>query len=101
MSQAKETLAKLTDEVDLMVETAYNKLERTRQMLKVSEEVLALRRESNRVRQEELLRGAALNSQAEATSAQEYDAKALLLQSQLDYLRAHDELLDAMGRTPE
>jgi outer membrane protein TolC len=101
MSQAKETLAKLTDEVDLTVETAYNKLERTRQMLKVSEEVLALRRESNRVRQEELLRGAALNSQAEATSAQEYDAKALLLQSQLDYLRAHDELLDAMGRTPE
>ncbi|HWC20201.1 MAG TPA: TolC family protein, partial [Terriglobales bacterium] len=28
MSQAKETLAKLTDEVDLTVETAYNKLER-------------------------------------------------------------------------
>jgi len=99
-SQAKETLAKLTDAVELSVETAYNKLERTREMLKVSEEVLALRTESNRVRQQELLRGAALNSQAESATAQEYDAKALLLQSQMDYLQAHDELLDAMGSAP-
>jgi len=101
LSQAKENLAKLTDAVDLSVETAYNKLERTRQMLKVSEEVLALRTESNRVRQQELIRGAALNSQADTATAQEYDAKALLLQTQLDYLQSHDELLDAMGSAPE
>lgn len=99
LSQAKETLAKLRDEVDLAVETAYNKVERTEQMRKVSEEVLALRSESNRVRQDELLLGAALRSQAEATTAQEYDAKALLLQSQLDYQQASDELLNAMGGT--
>jgi outer membrane protein TolC len=101
LSQAKENLAKRMDAVELSVETAYNKLERTREMLKVSEEVLALRTESNRVRQQELIRGAALNSQADAATAQEYDAKALLLQSQMDYLQAHDELLDAMGSTPE
>jgi outer membrane protein TolC len=101
LSQAKETLAKLTDEVDLSVETAYNKLEKARQMVKVSEEVLALRTESNRVRQQELLQGAALKSQADTATAQEYDAKTLLLQSQMDYLQAHDELLDAMGSRPE
>jgi outer membrane protein TolC len=101
LSQAKEQLAKLTDAVELLVETAYNKLERTRQMLKVSEEVLDLRTESNRVRQQELIRGAALNSQADTATAQEYDAKALLLQSQMGYLQAHDELLDAMGSAPE
>ena len=101
LSQARENLAKVTDVVELSVERAYNKLERTQQMLKVSEEVLALRIESNRVRQQELLRGAALNSQADAATAQEYDAKALLLQSQLDYQQAHDELLDAMGSRPE
>jgi len=101
LSQAKEMLAKLSDEVDLSVETAYNKLERTRQMLKVSEEVLALRTESNRVLQQELLQGAALNSQTDMANAQEYDARALLLQTQLDSLQAHDELLDAMGSTPE
>jgi outer membrane protein TolC len=100
LSQAKENLAKLTDAVELSVETAYNKLERTHEVLKVSEEVLALRTESNRVRQQELTRGAALNSQASTTTAQEFDARALLLQSQLDYLQAHDELLDAMGSVP-
>jgi len=101
LSQAKENLAKLTDAVDLSVETAYNKLERTHEMLKVSEEVLALRAESNRVRQQELIRGAALNSQANTATAQEYDANALLLQSQMDYLLAHDELLNAMGSAPD
>jgi outer membrane protein TolC len=101
LSQAKENLAKLTDAVELSVQTAYNKLERTREMLKVSEEVLALRTESSRVRQQELTRGAALTSQADTATAQEYDAKALLLQSQMGYLQAHDELLDAMGSAPE
>jgi outer membrane protein TolC len=101
LSQAKENLAKLTDGLELTVETAYNKLDRTQQMLKVSEEVVALRDESNRVMQQKLLLGAALNSQAANTTAQQYDAKALLLQSQLDFLQAHDELLNAIGRTPE
>ena len=101
LSQAKENLAKLADQVELAVETAYNKLERTQQMLKVSEEVLALRSESSRVLQQELLQGAALKSQAATSTAQEYEAKALLLQSQLDYSQAHDELVHAMGRIPE
>jgi len=99
LSQAKENLAKLTDAVEVSVQTAYNRLERTQQMLKVSEEVLSLRTESNRVRQQELIRGAALNSQADIATAQEYDAKALLLQSQLDYFEAHDEIIHAMGGT--
>jgi hypothetical protein len=89
-----------TDEVELAVETAYNKLERTQEMLRVSEEVLALLSESSRV-QQELLQGAALKSQAAMAAAQEYDAKALLLQSQLDYSEAQDEFIHAMGRTPE
>ena len=101
LAQAKENLARLTDEVELAVHTAYNKLERTQQMLKVSEEVVALRSESNRVLQQELLQGAALKSQAAMAAAQEYDAKALLLQSQLDYSQAHDEFIHAMGLAPE
>jgi outer membrane protein TolC len=101
LSQAKENLAKLTDQVELAVETAYNRLERTQQMLKVSEDVVALRSESNRVRQQELLQGAALKSQAAMSTAQEYQAKALLLQSQLDYSEAHDEFIYAMGLTPD
>ena len=101
LAQAKENLAKLADEVELAVETGYNKLERTQEMLKVSEDVLALRSESSRVLQQQLLQGSALKSQAAMAAAQEYDAKALLLQSQLDYSEAHDEFIHAMGRTPE
>jgi outer membrane protein TolC len=101
LAEAKENLARLTDEVELAVHTAYNKLDRTQQMLKVSEEVVTLRSESNRVLQQELLQGAALKSQAAMATAQEYDAKALLLQSQLDYSEAHDEFVHALGVAPE
>jgi outer membrane protein TolC len=101
VSQAKENLVRLTDEVEVAVETAYNKLERTRQMRSVSEEVLALRTESNRVLHQELVRGEALGSQADTGVAQELDARMLLLQSQLDYTQANDEVIHAMGRTPE
>src|SRR4029077_133140 len=91
LAQAKENLLRLTDEVELAIHSAYNRLERTEQMMKVSEEVVALRSESNRVLQQELLQGAALKSQAALATAQEYEAKTLLLQSQLDYSQAHDE----------
>ena len=100
-SQAKENLARLTDEVELAVQTAYNKLERTQEMRKVSEELLALRTESNRVLQQQLVRGEALSSQANLATAQELDARTLLLQSQLDYTQANDEIIHAIGRTPE
>ena len=101
LSQAQENLARVTDEVSVAVQTAYNKVERTQEMLKVSQELLALRTESNRVLHEELVRGEALSSQADMATAQEYDAKTLLLQSQLDYTQANDEIIHAMGRTPE
>ena len=101
LAQAKENVARVTDDVELAVQTAYNKLERTQEMLKVSQELLALRTESNRVLQQELVHGAALSSQADTAVAQEFDAKTSLLQSQLDYTQAHDELIDAIGRTPE
>ena len=39
----------MSDEVELRVQTAYNKMERTRQMITVSDELLALRSESERV----------------------------------------------------
>jgi len=101
LSQAKENLARITDEVELAVQTAYNKLERTQQMRKVSEELLALRTESNRVLHQELVRGEALGSQADLGLVQELDARTSLLQSQLDYTQANDEIIHAMGRTPQ
>ncbi|MGA7224314.1 MAG: TolC family protein [Candidatus Acidiferrales bacterium] len=101
VDEAKENLARVTDDVELKVKTALNKLDRTKEMVDVSEQVVALRDESSRVTSQKLLRGEALQSQADAAAAQELDAKALLLQSQLGYLQAHDELLEAMGVAPQ
>jgi outer membrane protein TolC len=101
LSQAKENLARVTDDVELTVQTAYNKLERTQEMRKVSEELLGLRTESSRVLHEQLARGEALSSQADTGIAQELDARTALLQSQLDYTQAEDEIIHAIGKTPE
>jgi len=101
LAQAEENLARIKEEVELRVQTAWNKLERTRQMVQVSEELLALRTESRRVSAQQLQQGAALRSQADAAAAHELDAKTLLLQSQLDYIQARDEMTEAMGQTPE
>jgi outer membrane protein TolC len=101
LAQARENLARLNDEVERRVETAANKLDRTREMVRVSEEILALRAESSRVSAQRLERGEALRSQADAAISQEFDARTLLLQSQLNFTQAHDELLQAIGHMPE
>jgi outer membrane protein len=100
LAQAKENLARISDAVELRVQTAYNKMERTRQMVAVSEELLALRGESRRVVGQLLANGGALGSQAKESAAQELQAQAALLQSQLDYVQAADEMDAAIGRRP-
>ena len=99
LAQAKENLARISDEVEVRVQTAYNKIERTQQMIAVSQELLATRTEARRVSTQQLERGAYLRSQAEAAAAQEFEAQTLLLQSQLDYAQAQDELVQAIGQT--
>jgi outer membrane protein TolC len=101
LAQAKENLARVNNDVEVRVLTTYNKLERTRQMVAVSKELLALREESRRVSAQQLVRGAALRSQAQVAVAQQLEAKTLLLQSQLDYIQARDELIQAMGQAPQ
>jgi outer membrane protein TolC len=101
LAQARENLTRVTDDIELKVETALNRLNRTKEMLNVSQEVLALRTESSRLTAQQLSKGEALQSKADTAVAQELDAKTLLLQSQLEYVQAHDELLQAIGRTPQ
>jgi outer membrane protein TolC len=101
LGQARENLARITDEVERRVDTAANKLARTQEMIEVSQEILALRTESSRVSAQQLERGEVLLSQADAAIAQEFDAKTRLLQSQLDYVQARDEMIQAIGLTPK
>jgi len=101
VAEAKENLARVSEDVELRLQVAYNKLQRTREMVQVSEELHALRAESSRVYAQQLEKGAALQSQALNAVAQEFDAKTVLLQSQLDYIQARDEVTQAMGLTPQ
>jgi outer membrane protein TolC len=97
LAQAKENLARIGDEVEVGVQTAYNKLDRTRQMVAVSRELLATRSEARRVSAQQLQQGTYLRSQADVAAAQEFEAQTLLLQSQLQYAQAQDELTNAIG----
>jgi hypothetical protein len=60
--------------------------------------LLATRQEARRVSAQQLQQGAYLPSQVDAAAAQEFEAQTLLLQSQLEYAQAHDELTDAIGQ---
>jgi len=99
LAQAKENLARLNDEVAVRVQAAYNKVERTQQMVAVARELLATREEARRVSAQQLQQGTYLRSQADAAVAQEFEAQTLLLQSQLEYDQAQDELSNAIGET--
>jgi outer membrane protein TolC len=99
LAQAKENLARISDEVEVRVQTAYNKVDRTQQMVAVSQQLLATRQEAKRISAQQLQQGTYLRSQADAAAAQEFEAQTLLLQSQLEYAQARDELTDAIGQT--
>jgi outer membrane protein TolC len=101
VAEAKENLARVTEDVELRLQVAYNKLQRTREMVQVSRELYALRAESSRVFAQQLQKGETLQSQLQNAVAQEFDAKTVLLQSQLDYIQARDEVTEAIGLTPE
>ena len=101
LAQAKENLARISDDVEVRVQTAYNKVERTQEMVAVSRELFATRQEARRVATQQLQQGTYLRSQAAAAAAQEFEAQTLLLQSQLEYAQAQDELTNAIGETAQ
>jgi outer membrane protein TolC len=74
LAQAKENLARISDDVEVRVQSAYNKLERTQQMVAVSQELLATRQEARRVAVQQLQQGTYLRSQADATTALVFEA---------------------------
>jgi outer membrane protein TolC len=101
LGKSEENLARVKEEVELRVQTAYNKLERTRQMMNVSEQLLTLRTESHRVSVQQFEGGSAVRSQVAAAEARKLEAETMFLQSQLEYIQANDEMTEAMGQTPE
>jgi outer membrane protein TolC len=100
LAQAEENLQRLKDEVAVVIEKNYNKVERTKQMVDVANQVVKLRRESERLAQNQLAQGAVLVSERRQATAAMSKAEADYLQASLGYLLAWAELEQAVGRTP-
>ena len=100
LAEAKENLTRLKEAVSVQIERSYNKVERTKQMLRVANEVVRLRAEGERLAENQLAQGAVLVSNLRQASAASYKAQADLLQAQLAYLLAGAELDQTIGRTP-
>lgn len=100
LAESQENLTRLKEAVSVQVERSYNKVQRTKQMLQVANEVVRLRAEGERLARNQLSQGLELVSNLRQASAANYKAQADLLQAQLGYLFANAELEQVIGRTP-
>ena len=100
LAQAEENLQRLKDQVGVSIERDYNKLERTKSLVEVANQVVKLRQESERLAQNQLSQGVVLVSDRRQSTAATYKAQADYLQASLGYLLAWAELEQAVGRTP-
>jgi outer membrane protein TolC len=100
LAEAEENLRRLKDEVAVTIQRGYNKLEQTRSMVQVANEVVKLRQESERLAENQRNLGVILVSERRLATAASYKAQADFLQAQLGYLLAWAELQQVVGRTP-
>ena len=98
LEQAKQNLLRLQSSVAVEIEKAYRKVERSKTMIQVAQQAVALRREGERLSANQIKAGVALESQhANAVSATA-KAEADELQAQLAYELAIAELKKVAGQ---
>jgi outer membrane protein TolC len=100
LEEAQENLRRLKESVAVGIERSYNKVERTRHLVQVANEVVKLRKESERLAQNQLTQGVVLVADRRQATAATYKAQADYLQASLGYLLAWAELEREVGRTP-
>ena len=100
LAEAEENLRRMKDDVATAVEKTYNKLEKAKSMVAVANQVVELRKESERLAQNQLAEGEVLISARSEATAASYKAQADYLQARLGYLLAWAELQQQAGITP-
>jgi outer membrane protein TolC len=100
LGEAEQNLEHLKEQVAVEVERTYNKLVRTKSMVKVATQVAELRQESERLATDQAAQGVVLISDVRNAAAANYKAKADLLQATLGYVLARAELERTVGRSP-
>lgn len=100
LAAAQENLLRLKEEVAVAIDRGFNKVERTRSLVKVANEIVALRHESERLAGNQAAVGVVLASEQRQAVAATYKAEADYLQAKLGYLLAWAELEKTVGHTP-
>jgi outer membrane protein TolC len=97
LREAEENLERLKDDTAVQVEQTYDKLLRTKHMVDVAQQLVALRTEGVRLASTQLQQGATLVSERRKASAEAYQAQADFLQASLGYVLARAELDRTIG----
>jgi hypothetical protein len=91
---------RLKDAVGVQIERSLNKVERTKQMMRVAAEVVKLRAEGDRVAENQVTQGVILVSARRQASAATYKAQAGLRQAERAHLLANAELEERSAGHP-
>jgi outer membrane protein TolC len=100
LAEAEENVRRMKDDVATAIDKSYNKLTKARNMVVVANEVVELRKESERLAENQFAQGEVLTSARSQTTAATYKAQADYLQARLSYLLAWAELQEQTGITP-
>jgi len=100
LAEAEENLKRLKDSISAQVERNYNALERTKNLVAVAEQVVALRRENERLSKNQVTEGVVTVANTLEASSATYKSQVDLLQANLNYMLAWAELKQTVGQTP-
>jgi outer membrane protein TolC len=100
LSEAEENLQRLKDSISAQVERNYNALERTKELVAVAAQVVALRRENERLSKNQRTEGVVTVANTLEAASATYKSQVELLQANLNYMLAWAELKQTIGQTP-
>ena len=100
LSEAELNLAKVEDEVEVQVETAYDKVEQLQDLAGVAAEALKAREEASRVTDRRFEQNAALDSARSEAHAKAISAQASYLEATLGLSLAQGDLKRTIGELP-
>jgi outer membrane protein TolC len=100
LAEAEENLKRLKDSISAQVERSYNALERSKSLVAVADQVVALRRESERLSHNQVTEGVVTVANTLQAASATYKSQVDLLQANLSYMLAWAELKQTIGQTP-
>lgn len=100
LAQAEENLQRLKDSLSAQVERDYNAVERTKNLVAVADQVVALRRESERLSKNQVTEGVVTVANTLEAASATYKSQVDQLQANLNYMLAWAELKQTIGQTP-